>query len=75
MDVQVEIDDGVHTIPEVIRDVGLLWGGNAALMLNRNNYQYYLQVPLARGLTQYTVVVTDIAGNEEGRKTFTMTVR
>jgi hypothetical protein len=75
MNVQVEIDDGVHTIPEVIRDVRLLWGGNASLMLNRNNYQYYLQVPLSRGLTQYTVVVTDIAGNEEGRKTFTMTVR
>ncbi len=75
MDVQVEIDDGVHTIPEVIRDVRLLWGSNSALMLNRNNYQYYYQVPISRGLTHYTVVVTDIAGNEEGRKTFDMNVR
>jgi hypothetical protein len=75
MDVQVEIDDGVHTIPEVIRDVRLLYGSSASLMLNRKNYQYYLQVPITRGLTHYTVVVTDIAGNEEGRKTFDMNVR
>jgi ferric-dicitrate binding protein FerR (iron transport regulator) len=75
MDVQVEIDDGVHTIPEVIRDVRLLYGSNASLMLDRKNYQYYLQVPITRGLTRYTVVVTDIAGNEEGRKTFDMNVR
>jgi len=52
MDVQVEIDDGVHTIPEVIRDVRLLYGSNASLMLDRKNYQYYLQVPITRGLTR-----------------------
>jgi hypothetical protein len=74
--VEIEVDDGIRNIPETIRDVRVKDDkGNAFLMLNRQNYRYSVEVPVNRGYTRYTVVATDIAGNEGGTQTFTVNIK
>jgi hypothetical protein len=74
--VDIEIDDGIRNVPETIRDVRIRDDkGNTFLMINRQNYRYYAEVPVNRGYTKYTIVATDITGRESGTKSFSVNVK
>jgi hypothetical protein len=76
MAVEIEVDDGIRNVPETIRDVRLKDDrGNSFQMLDRGNYRYSIDIPVNRGQTRYTVVVTDIAENMGGNKTFNVNIR
>jgi hypothetical protein len=75
MNVQVEINDGIHNVPETIRYVRVTDNsGRTYQMLDKQNYKYAIDVPLSRGLTSFTVTVQDIADNI-GTKKFDVNIR
>jgi len=75
INVQVEVNDGIHTVPETIRYVRITdKNGKVVQMLDQKNYRYAIDVPLVRGVNTLIVSVQDIAENI-GSRTFTITIR
>jgi hypothetical protein len=75
MNVQVEINDGIRTVPETIQFVRITDNsGRMVQMLDKQNYKYVIDVPLSRGQNSFIVTVQDIAQNI-GTKKFDVNIR
>lgn len=61
--VEIEIEDGIGTVPETIKYCKLIGNGQTILLRNNNDYIYKGELPIVRGNNYYTVFVEDIAGN------------
>lgn len=62
-DIEVEIDDGIGTVPETIQYVRIAGSEQEILMNHINRYTYRGTVNLIRGRNLYTIIVEDVAGN------------
>jgi hypothetical protein len=75
MNVQIEVNDGIRNVPETIRFVRITDRlGRTVQMLDKQNYKYAIDVPLARGMNSFLVTVQDIAENI-GTKKFDVNIR
>jgi hypothetical protein len=73
--VEVELNDGIRNVPETIRWVRVTDNtGRTFQLLDKKNYHYAIEVPLARGPNTFTVHAQDIADNM-GTKTFSVNIK
>jgi hypothetical protein len=66
--VEVEISDGIGTVPETIKYCKLIGNGLNVLMRNSNGYQFKGDAAIVRGHNTYQIQVEDIAGNTASAK-------
>ncbi len=62
-DIELEIDDGIGTVPETIRYVKVKGPDGEQLLKHVNRYTYRGTVTLIRGSNIFTVMAEDLAGN------------
>jgi hypothetical protein len=64
-DIEVEIDDGIGTIPQTIRFCKISGQGQDLQLYNNAQYIFRGKVKLVRGRNDFLIVVEDIAGNRQ----------
>jgi len=74
LDVEIEIDDGIGTVPESIRYCKVTGNGHTVILRNNNDYLYKGKVGLLRGTNAFTVQAEDLSGRLETLK-FTVVVK
>lgn len=62
-EIEVDINDGIGTVPETIQYVKVKGRDGEHLLKNVNRYTYRGTVTLLRGRNMYTVITEDMAGN------------
>lgn len=65
VDVEVEIDDGIGTVPESIRYCRVTGNGQTVLLRNNNDYIFVGKVNVRRGKNQFIVQAEDLSGRLE----------
>ncbi|MBN1575709.1 MAG: FecR domain-containing protein [Chitinispirillaceae bacterium] len=65
IDVEVEIDDGIGSVPQSIRYCRVTGNGKTVLLRNNNDYIYVGKVNVRRGTNQFTIQVEDLSGRLE----------
>ncbi|MBN1759907.1 MAG: FecR domain-containing protein [Chitinispirillaceae bacterium] len=65
VDVEVEIDDGIGTVPLSIKYCRVTGNGQTIQLRNNNDYIYTGSVNVRRGTNQFTVQVEDLTGRLE----------
>ena len=65
VEVEVEIDDGIGTVPLSIKYCRVTGNGQTIQLRNNNNYIYTGKVNVRRGNNQFTVQVEDLTGRLE----------
>jgi hypothetical protein len=66
--IEVEVLDGIGSVPETIRYCRLVGDGQTLQMTGNNNYRYYTSIPLKLGSHTYTVQVEDLTGNIQTKR-------
>lgn len=72
--VEVEIDDGIGTVPESIRYCKVVGNGQTVILRNNNDYIYTGKVNVVRGTNVFTVQAEDLSNRLETLK-FTIVVK
>jgi hypothetical protein len=65
VDVEVEIDDGIGTVPESIRYCRVTGNGETILLRNNNDYIFVGKVNVRRGKNQFIAQAEDLGGRLE----------
>ncbi len=65
VDVEVEIDDGIGTVPQSIKYCRVTGNGQTLQLRNNNDYIYTGTVNVRRGRNQFVVQVEDLTGRLE----------
>jgi len=60
---EVEIDDGIHTVPETITYCKVTGNATSLIMKNNQDYTFESEITLQRGTNTYVIQVEDVAGN------------
>jgi len=74
VEVEVEIDDGIGTVPESIRYCKVTGNGQIVVLRNNNDYIYRGKVNVVRGTNIFTIQVEDLSNRLEALK-FTVVVK
>jgi len=75
MTLRVEVDDGIHTVPESIKFVQVEGQSFTKQLIDKGNYVYEVNnIPLVRGINSFQIVAQDIANNIV-RKPYSVTIK
>ncbi len=75
MTLRVEVDDGIHNVPESIKFVRIEGPSFSKQLIDKGNYVYEANnIQLVRGVNSFQIVAQDIADNIV-RKPYTVTIK